>query len=208
MPPPTKPGIEANILTPPTLLTPATKEIFSYTASGGVWTSSTPWQVSRNCADGSTQGNIGNDIGIIETSYPVLIAIIGTNPPCGTNLIQEVWNIQQSTSTVLVRQYQKLDASVDRKLSDNRDATSAFSKVINDKLSNCSNQDLYTCCSINLTEILSKPIHHNFLIWGYQLLMHWTKVLVSVSPLPDYEGLRMVPIGERLIIFLVKLQGF
>ena len=101
------------------LLTPETKEIFEDAALGGAWTSRTPQQVSRTGVGGSTRGNIGNDIGIVERSSPVIIGIIGAIPPCGLNLIQEVDNIRQSTSPVLVRQSQKLDAVVDIKFPDN-----------------------------------------------------------------------------------------
>ena len=119
---------------PQTLQTPAMKEIVVDATSGGVWATMTPWQVSRTGVNVRTLGGIDNSISIIETSSPILIVIIGTAPSCGLNLIQEVGDIWQSNPPVLVRQYQKLDAAVDGKLSDNHNCTSILSKVISDKL--------------------------------------------------------------------------
>ena len=147
---PTNPGIAAIILTTQTLLTPATKEIISDTAVVSTCMSRTVWQVSRTGVDRSTPGDSGNVIGIVETSSPDLIGIIGTASTCGINLSQEVGNIRKSTSPDLVRQCLKLDATVDRKFSNNPDSTSIFSKLIGDKLSDGSSQGLYTRCRMNL----------------------------------------------------------
>ena len=100
LPLPTNPGIDQGIvvikLTPQMILTPATKEIVADAASGGAWTSRNTWRVSRTDVNRITPGNIGNAIGIIETPSPVIIGIIGTFPPCGLNLIQEVSYIHHS----------------------------------------------------------------------------------------------------------------
>ena len=45
-----------------------------------------------------------------------------------------------------------------------------------------------------------------FIDMGISILMHWMQAVVSVPPLLESKDLRMVPIGARLIIFLVKLQ--
>ena len=87
LPPPTNPGIAAIILTPPTLVMPATKEICSDTVSSGTWMSRTPRRVSGTGVDGSTPGDIGNFNGIVETSSPYMIVTIGNAPHCGLNLI-------------------------------------------------------------------------------------------------------------------------
>ena len=128
---------------------PATKEIIADVVSVSVWTSRTPRLVSRTGVDRRTPVNIGNSICIFEPPPPVLIEIIGTAPPCGLNASQEFVDKRQSTSPGLVRQSQKLNTFVDRKLSDDRDLTSIFSKVIGDKLSKGSRRDLYTCCRMN-----------------------------------------------------------
>ena len=98
----------------------------------------------------ATQATLVNSIGIFEKSSPVLIVIIETSPPCWLKLSQEVFNIGQSTSPGLVRQSQKLDAAIDRNLSNNRDSTSIFRKVVCEKLSNGSIQGLYTRFRMNL----------------------------------------------------------
>ena len=140
------PGIEQGItaikLTPQTLLMPAIKHILADAASGGVWIFRTTQRVSTNRVDRSTLGDIGNDIGIIEAHPPVMIGSIGTAPPCGLNLIQDVGDIWQSTSPGLVIQSQKLDAIIDGKLSNNQYSTSILSKLIGDKLSDGSSWDL------------------------------------------------------------------
>ena len=100
-------------------------------------------QVSMSGINRNTPGYIGNVIGIISPSSPVLIVIIETSGPYCLNVSQEVGNKLQSTSPGLVRQSQKLDASVDGKLSDDWDLTFIFSKVIGENISNSSIRDLY-----------------------------------------------------------------
>ena len=117
-------------------------KIIADKAEGGPWIHRNLRQVSRTGIDGSTPGDIGNSIGIVENSSLSLIGIIGTAPPCGLNLIQEVGDKWKSTFPGLVRKSQKLDVVVDRELPNNIDLTSIFSKVIGDKLPNSSSQDL------------------------------------------------------------------
>ena len=142
----TNPGIEQEIapiiLAPQTLLTPVTKEVVTEAALGGAWIHRTTRQVIRTGVNGSTPDDIRNAIGIVEPSSPVLIGIVGTFPPYGINLILGVRDKHQSTSPGLVRKYQKLDPVVDRKLSNDRDLTSTFSKVIGDKISDSSSRNL------------------------------------------------------------------
>ena len=101
--------------------------------------------------NGSTPGKIDNDIGIVETSPPVFIGIIGTSKPYGLNFIAKVGDLMQSTSSYLVRQSQKLDSLIDRTFSDNHDATSIFSKILSSKLSDGYSHDIYMRCRMNLT---------------------------------------------------------
>ena len=128
LPPTTNPGIDQwiapIILAPQTLLTPVTREVIADAASGSVWINRTLRQVIMIRANVITPGYICNAIGIVETSSPVLVGIVGPSPSCGLNVIQEVGNKQQSTSPGLVRQSQKLDAVVDGRLSDDPDLTS------------------------------------------------------------------------------------
>ena len=68
---------------------------------------------------------------------------------------------------------------------------------------------IYTC-AVGWTSrhIPSKSWHQNLLIWGSRTLMHWIKAVVSVPLLPEYEGLWIVPIGARLIIFWWNYNGW
>ena len=138
------------VLVPQTLLTPATKEVVADVVSGGAWKNRTPRQVSRNGVDGSTPGYIRDDVSIIEHTYPFLIEVTGTFPPCGLNMNQQVANKRQSTFPGLVGKTQTLDAIVDRKLPTDLDSASIFSKVIGHKLSHSSRGDLYMLRRMNL----------------------------------------------------------
>ena len=66
------------ILSPQTLLMPATKEVITDTASGVVWINKTPRQVSRTVAKRSTPGNIHNAVNVVEPSFTVIIVIVGS----------------------------------------------------------------------------------------------------------------------------------
>ena len=134
----TDPGIDQWIavikLIPQTLLMPETKKIVVNPTSGGRWTSMTAWRVSITGVNESTPGGIVNTIDNFETSSPVMIENIGTAPPCGFNWSQEFGYKRKSTSSGLVRQSQKLNASVDRKYSNNRNSTSILSKLFSQKI--------------------------------------------------------------------------
>ena len=101
--------------------------------------------------DGSTPGEIFNDVSVIEPPSPVLLEIFSTSPPCGLDSIQHIENKRQSTSLGLVVQTQKLDAVVDRKLPGDIDSASIFSRVNGHKLSDKISGDLYMRCRMNLT---------------------------------------------------------
>ena len=107
LPPLINPGVDRwiapIILTPQTLLTSATKEKIMDAGLGGAWTSRTLQIGSRTGVNRRTTVDIGNAIGIVETSSPVLTGIILTTTLCGLNLSQEVVDIQKFTSQGLVR---------------------------------------------------------------------------------------------------------
>ena len=94
------------------------KEVVTDAALASVWKNRTPRQVSRTGVNGNTPGKNCNAISVIELTSPVMIGIVGTSPPCSLNVIQQISNKQQSTSSGLVRQTQKLDAVVDGKSTD------------------------------------------------------------------------------------------
>ena len=107
------------------------------------------WQLIRLGVDGITPGNAHNYVSIVGPHSPALIGIVATYPPCGIDASQQVENKQQSTSLILIRQTQKSDAAVNRKMRDDIDYASIFSKVIGRKLSDGSSCDLYMHCSMN-----------------------------------------------------------
>ena len=166
LPPSTNPGIVVVVLTPPTLLTPVTNEIVVEAASGGAWASRTPRQFSKTGVNRSTPGNIGNYIVIVETSSLDIIVIIGTAPPCGLNMVQEVGDIRPFNSQDLVIQSQKSDATVNGKLYNNPDMTSVFSKVLGDKPSESSSWDLYIRCRMDLKSDLVQILTPRFVYLG------------------------------------------
>ena len=141
--------ISTIVLAPHTLLAPTTQEVVTDAASGDVWIDRTPRQVSRRGVDGSTSRDIHNAFSAVETTYPVLIGIFTTSPPCGINTIHKVANKWQSASPGLVRQIQKLDVIVDGNFPNDQDSASTFSKLIGHKLSNGSRGNLYTRCRMN-----------------------------------------------------------
>ena len=96
-----------------------------------------------------------------------MIGFIGTSPPCGLQLSQEVGNIKQSTSPVWVRQSQILDAVVDGNFSDNQDLTSIFSKVIGAKLSNGSIQYLYNFYRMKILAYTVQTQTPKFVVLGF-----------------------------------------
>ena len=96
-----------------------------------------------------TPGKHFNAVSVVEPYSLVLIVVVGTYPPCGLNLIQQVANKHQSTSPGLVIQSQKLDAIVDVELPNDLDLTSIFSKIISHKLSDGPRRDVYICFRMN-----------------------------------------------------------
>ena len=95
------------------------------------------------------QATFFNSVSIIEPPSPVLIVIFGTSPPCALNVIQQVSNKRQSNSPDLVGKTQELGAVVDRNFPNDIDYASIFSKVIGQKLSHSSRDDIYTHCRVN-----------------------------------------------------------
>ena len=112
-------------------------------AYGSVWLNRNLWRVSRTSVNGSTPGDMGHVVSTKHDPSPVLIAVVGTLPPCVLNGSLQVTNKRKSTSPAVVGNTQKLDAVVDGNLPDDLDYASIFSNVIGQKLSNGSINDLY-----------------------------------------------------------------
>ena len=124
------------VVAPQMLLTPATKEIVAGAALGGARVNRTPRQVIRTGVDGYA-------VSVEHTPPSVLIVIVGNLPHCGLNRILQVAKKRQSSPPTLVWNTQKLDTVVDGKLPEDMYSASIFSKVIGNKLSGNSKNDLY-----------------------------------------------------------------
>ena len=136
-------------LDPHTLLAAAMEEVVMDTALGGTWVNMTSRLVSRTGVNGSTPGETFNTVSVENDPSIVLIGIVATYSPCGLSGILKVLNKWQSMSPGLGGNTPKLDAAVDRKLPDDLDYASIYSKVIGHKLSDGSSDDLYLRCRMN-----------------------------------------------------------
>ena len=101
--------------------------------------------------DGSTPGDICNDVSVEHAPSPVLIGIVPTSPPFVLIRSLQITKARQSTSSGLGGKNQKIDAVVDGKLPDDMDSASIFMKVIGHKLFIGYNGDLYMRCRMNFT---------------------------------------------------------
>ena len=140
------------VVAPQTLLTLATKEVVADAALGGVCVNRTMWQVIRTGVDRNTPGDIFNAVSIKHSPYPVPIGILATSPPCGLRGILQVAKKWISKSPGFGGNTQKLDAVVDRRLSDDMDSASIVIKIIVHKLSDDSSDDLYLRCRMKFTD--------------------------------------------------------
>ena len=96
-----------------------------------------------------------------------------------------VFNKQQSTVSDEIGYTQNLDTSVDKKLTNDGDSTSIFSKVVVRSLSHGSSADLYLRCWIYLRVTLSEPSNHILWSWGSRPSTHWMN---STYLLPRYQN--------------------
>ena len=103
----------------------------------------TPWRVSMTGVEGIAPGDICNSVSVVGPTSPFLIESFGTSPPYCLNVSHQVVNKQKFTFQGLVRQTQKLDTVVDRKLPNDLDSASIFWKLNVHNLSDGSSVDLY-----------------------------------------------------------------
>ena len=101
-----------------TLLTPATKEVVADAARGSAWVHRNPRHVIQVVRNGSTPGDTGLVVRSKPDPSPVLIGSTAILPDCGISGSLKFGNKQQSTSPDEVRNAQKLDTVIDRKLPD------------------------------------------------------------------------------------------
>ena len=129
MPPLSNMRIDAIELSPHTLMTPVLQEIFAETESGNAWTSRTPQRISRTGIDGSTPISTQIHSGIIKTSTPyssditgtnITIDISGTSPDLpDRDLRNPRFGNKRNSTTMLIRESNKLDATVDGEFTKN-----------------------------------------------------------------------------------------
>ena len=125
-----------------TLSTPATKEGVVDTTRGSARVNQILRQVSRTVRDSCTPGDTGMYVRSKPAPSPVLIRSPTMFPVCfliGSLQVGKKW---QSTSPYEVRNTQKLDTAVDRKLPDDWDSVFFFNKVIGREISHGSSDNL------------------------------------------------------------------
>ena len=103
----------------------------------------TPRRVIRTGRDGSTPGNTCIDVSSPRDNSPVMIGGTTVSPSCRLIGSLQVGNKWQSATPDKIRNTQKFDTFVDRKLPDDQDYASIFSKVTVRELSHGSIADLY-----------------------------------------------------------------
>ena len=127
-------------------------------------------------------------------------------PASGHSESLQVFNKRQSTVSEKLGIPKKFDTSVDRKLANDGDYTSIFSKVIGCELSYISSNNPYLRCWVNfMSNAVGTKVPH-FVDLGLPTGNTSDKVDIFGTPLPESEGRRMDPIGMCQIMFLAKLQ--
>ena len=128
-----------------TFVAPTMKEVITDVVCISAQVLQTPRHISRTDRDSNTPGDTPQTVRSPRDNSPVLIGGIGVSPASGHSGILQVFNKPQSTVSDKIRDTQKFDTSIDRKLSDDQDSASIFSKVIGCELSHGSRADLYLC---------------------------------------------------------------
>ena len=100
---------------------------------------------------GTNPGNCGIAVRTPHGNSLVLIKGIRTPSTRGHSESLKIFSKRQSMSPSFSRNTQIFDASIDRKLANDGDSTSIFSKVIGPELSHSTSADLYLRCRMDLT---------------------------------------------------------
>ena len=109
-----------------------------------------------------------------------MIGCIGVPPNRGCSGSLQVFNKLQSTVSDEIRDIQKLDISVDRKLANDGDYTSISSKVIGCELSHSSSGNLYMCFQVYFTSNSIRTEASHFVDMG----------ILAVNASDEFEHLR------------------
>ena len=132
--------------TPHKIATNLKKEFITDVTCSSVRVLQTPRNVSRTCRDRNTPGNTPYSVRSPQANSPFLIGVIGVSPTIGHSGILQVLNKRQSTVSDEIEDTQKLDTSIDIKLTNDGDSASIFIKVIGRELYHGSSADLYLRC--------------------------------------------------------------
>ena len=136
-----------------------------------------PRQIIRTGVDGSTPISTQINRRIRETSTPSFSDITGTritigvsgtstDTPAGDLWIPGIGNKWQS-STPNLRYSNKLDASIDRKFTNNPVAPPIFTEVFIEKISNSPRQDIYECIWMQLATDTISPVTPQLVDHGF-----------------------------------------
>ena len=117
-----------------------------------MWDNRTPRQLSWTGVDRITLGNIGHAASVEYVPSQVLIGVSGTSPTCGLNRSLQFANKTQYIFPALLGNTQKLDVVIDRNLPDYLDSATIFRKVIGQKLSDGSIDEIYLRCRMNFAD--------------------------------------------------------
>ena len=134
-----------------TLLTHLTKEVVAEAVCGGAWADRTPRQVIWTGVNGRTPGEVFNAVSVENSPSSVIIISLTTSPTFVISGNLNVSKKRQSASQGLGGNTKKLDTVVDVKLPNDLDYVPIFRKVIGQKLSDGSSDDLHLRCRINLS---------------------------------------------------------
>ena len=152
---------------------PMVQEIFAEAVSGNTWKSSTPRITIRTDIDGSTPIYSQIHSGISKTSTPDSSDITGTNITIdisGTStdlpdrdLRNPRFGNKRNSTTMLIRESNKLDATVDGEFTKNPVVPHIS---LSDKLSVSFIQDLYAHCGMHFTTDHVNPVTPKFVDHG------------------------------------------
>ena len=158
-------------------MTPAVKKIFADATSGNAWNNRTLRRISRTGVDGSIPISSTIQSGMWKYSTPDYNESIGTSitignsdtstaPPYGLNVIPKIGDTRQSPTPDL-RDFDKLDTSIDGKFTNNLVTPSILTNVISDKLSNSPIWDIYVRVGMHLVADPVNSVTPQFVDLGF-----------------------------------------
>ena len=141
-------GVAADIGTAHARQTPTLKVIVTDAARSSARIFRNPGDVSLTVRYGNTPRDGNTYISPPRFNYPVLVGTGTTISPTRTG-IQEIGSPKGPTGPVEVKNSQIFHTSINGYLTDNRDSTPTFSKLIRLELSHNSSANIYLHCQVN-----------------------------------------------------------